>query len=66
MIQSDAQEPITRQDSRWIFIRDRALAKALLHASAEQPILSPRGARQNWLLDLRRILLEPEVIALVA
>jgi len=62
----DAPDERILHDARWTFIRDRAIAKSLLYASAEQAILSPRGARQAWMLDLRRIMLEPEVIALVA
>lgn len=63
---SEPIPPLDSADARWLRVKEMILEQCLFHASAEQPILSPNGVRQNWLLDLRRLMLEPEGIALVA
>lgn len=53
-------------DPRWSTVKNTILSRALVIASAEQPILSPRGGNQQWMLDLRRAMLDPHTIALIA
>jgi outer membrane protein assembly factor BamB/hemolysin-activating ACP:hemolysin acyltransferase len=55
-----------RQDERWTRLKNSVVEKSLLFATGAQPILSPNGGSQQWLLDLRRVMLTPDLIALVA
>lgn len=47
------------------FLSDMIAEDAITHASDEQPIMSPKGGKQKWLIDLRPILLNVEALDVI-
>jgi orotate phosphoribosyltransferase len=53
------------QASRLKTLTDFIAEKAITYASDEQKIMSPSGQKQNWLIDLRPVLLDVEALNLI-
>jgi orotate phosphoribosyltransferase len=55
----------TRTEKDLEKLKDMIAEMGVAHASDEQPIMSPRGSKQKWLIDLRPVLLNTEALNII-
>ena len=55
----------TRTEKDLEKLKDMIAEMGVTYASDEQPIMSPKGAKQKWLIDLRPVLLNTEALNII-